>query len=204
MARLVVAVTGGIASGKSLVDRAFATLGVPVVDADLLAREIVEPGQPALAEIVAAFGDSILTKSGQLDRAAMRARVFADAGQRRLLERITHPRIRALILERCTAAPDPYVVASIPLLAEAGAVGAYHWLHRVLVVDAPEGLQRQRLVSRDGIDAALAERIIATQVPRAARLQIATDVVINDARVEDIPPVVQQLDARFRSASARQ
>jgi dephospho-CoA kinase len=204
MARLVVAVTGGIASGKSTVDRAFAALGVPVVDADLIAREIVQPGQPALAEIAATFGPGVLTAGGELDRVAMRGRVFDDAGERRKLEHILHPRIRALMLERCAAAPDPYVVASIPLLAEAGAIDAYHWLHRVLVVDAPVALQRARLVQRDGIDACLADRIIATQASRATRLCIATDVVVNDAGPDLVESVVRVLDARFRAVSATQ
>lgn len=199
MARLVVAVTGGIASGKSLVDRAFAAIGIPVVDADVIAREIVEPGQPALAEIVATFGADALTASDELDRVAMRARVFADPTQRRALEAITHPRIRALMLARCQAAPDPYVIASIPLLAEVGAIDAYPWLHRVLVVDAPVGLQRERLVRRDGIDAVLADRIIASQATRATRLRLATDVVVNDASEAQAVEVVAVLDARFRA-----
>jgi dephospho-CoA kinase len=199
MARLVVAVTGGIASGKSLVDQAFAALGVPVVDADLIAREIVQPGQPALAEIAATFGTGVLTPTGELDRHAMRALVFNDAAERRKLEHITHPRIRALMLARCTAAADPYVVASIPLLAEAGAIDAYHWLHRVLVVDAPVAVQRARLVARDGIDEALADRIIATQVSRTARLRIATDVIVNDAGRELVGTVVEILDKQFRA-----
>jgi dephospho-CoA kinase len=106
------------------------------------------------------------------------------------------------MLERCAAAPDPYVVASIPLLAEAGAIDAYHWLHRVLVVDAPVALQRARLVQRDGIDGSLADRIIATQVPRGTRLGIATDVVVNDAGRDLLGSVVRVLDARFRVFSA--
>jgi dephospho-CoA kinase len=106
------------------------------------------------------------------------------------------------MLERCAAAPDPYVVASIPLLAEAGAIDAYHWLHRVLVVDTPVALQRARLVQRDGIEPGLADRIIATQVSRATRLRIATDVVVNDAGRDLVESVVLVLDARFRAFSA--
>jgi dephospho-CoA kinase len=197
MARLVVAVTGGIASGKSLVDRAFAALGVPVVDADLIAREIVEPGQPALTDIAREFGATALTPEGGLDRVAMRARVFGDPGERRKLEAITHPRIRALMLARCRAAPDPYVIASIPLLAEAGAIEAYAWLHRVLVVDAPVAAQRQRLLRRDGIDATLADSIIGSQASRARRLSLATDVIVNDASPGAVEAPVRRLHARF-------
>jgi dephospho-CoA kinase len=197
MARLVVSITGGIASGKSLVDRAFSALGVPVVDADLIARDVVEPGEPALGEILASFGSSVFAADGRLDRAAMRARVFADVGERRKLESILHPRIRKLIQERCLAAPDPYVVASIPLLAEAGAIDAYRWLDRVVVVDAPVKDQRRRLVMRDGIDASLAQAIIDAQANRATRLDLATDVIVNDAGIAAIPPIVAALHGTF-------
>jgi dephospho-CoA kinase len=107
------------------------------------------------------------------------------------------------MLERCAAAPDPYVVASIPLLAEAGAIDAYQWLHRVLVVDAPVALQRARLVQRDGIDGSLADRIIATQVSRTERLRIATDVIVNDAGRERVGLVVGLLDRQFRARTTR-
>lgn len=202
MARFVVAVTGGIASGKSLVDRAFASLGVVVVDADQVAREIVAPGMPALTEIAAAFGAGVIRADGTLDRAAMRQRVFSDPTDRRRLEAITHPRIRDILLYRCQGAPGPYVVASIPLLAESGAMEAYHWLDRVLVVDAPVFLQHSRLVERDGIGAELAESIIASQVGRKARLSIVTDAVINDAGPEGIPGIVARLDALYRKIAA--
>jgi dephospho-CoA kinase len=197
MARLVVAVTGGIASGKSLVDAGFAAEGIEVVDADVIARELVAPGQPALAEIAAAFGAAILRADGGLDRVALRARVFDDVTERRKLEAITHPRIRAVLLARCAEARSPYVVASIPLLAEAGAIEAYHWLHRVVVVDAPVACQRERLIRRDGIDAALADRMIASQATRARRLAIATDVIVNDAGPVDARAPVRRLHARF-------
>jgi dephospho-CoA kinase len=203
MARLVVAVTGGIASGKSLVDRAFATLGVPVVDADLIAREIVAPGQPALREIAETFGPSVLCMDGSLDRPALRALIFSDAVKRRRLEAITHPRIRALMRNRCDAAVSSYVIASIPLLAESGTRAAYPWLDRVLVVDAPVSQQRARLISRDGINQQLAENIIGSQVSRAVRLKIASDVLINDSGIFWIPQAVAKLDAVFRALAAR-
>ena len=203
MARFVVAVTGGIASGKSLVDRAFADLGVPVVDADRIAREIVEPGQPALSEIAAAFGQAMLRVDGSLDRVAMRAHVFFDPRERRKLESITHPRIRSIMMTRCWRAHDPYVIASIPLLAEAGAIEAYDWLHRVLVVDTSVAEQRRRLVARDGLDSALADEIIASQAGRMQRLRIASDVIVNDDGTQLIEQVVGKLHAMYGKLSAR-
>lgn len=197
MARFVVAVTGGIASGKSLADRLFASYGIAVVDADLISREIVEPGEPALARIAGAFGAGVLLANGALDRVALRQRVFEDPDARHLLESITHPRIRLLMAERCAAAPGPYVIASIPLLAEVGARAAYHWIRRVVVVDAPISAQRDRLIRRDGIDANLADRMIATQASRAQRLALASDVIVNDASPAAIEGPVRALHHHF-------
>ncbi len=197
MAAFVVAVTGGIASGKSLVDQSFAALGLTVVDADLIAREIVEPGEPALTEIVEAFGSKMLQANGSLDRVALRRRIFENADARHALEKITHPRIRLLLESRCRAAPGPYVIVSIPLLAEAGSREAYRWLDRIVVVDAATGLQRERLVRRDGIDPTLAERMILAQASRAERLALASDVIVNDAGVDGILGPVKALHDRF-------
>ena len=205
MAAFVVAVTGGIASGKSAVTALFSSLGVVVADADAIAHAIVAPGEAALAEIAARFGAGILDAEGRLDRAALRALVFADAGARAALEAITHPRIRAGLEAQCRAAAGDYAIAAIPLLAEAGVppAQAWPWLQRVLVVDAPPTVQRRRLVARDGIDDALAERMIAAQATRAQRLALASDVIVNDAGIEALAPMVQRLDARYR-ALARQ
>ena len=197
MAAFVVAVTGGIASGKSQVDSLFAALGVPVVDADLIAREIVSPGQPALAEIRSRFGPGVLASDGSLDRPALRRIVFENASARRDLEAITHPRIRRMMQARCLAANAPYVIASIPLLAETGAIDGYPWLRRVLVVDAPAAAQRERLRHRDGIDGELADRMIAAQASRASRLQIATDVIVNDVGIDALEGPVARLHALF-------
>ena len=156
MSDFIVGLTGGVASGKSEVTRRFQALGVEVVDADVAAREVVEPGQPALARIAERFGAGMLLADGRLDRRQLRERVFADAQARRDLEAITHPAIRARVKAQAQAAPGPYAVVAVPLLAEAGRA-AYPWMARVLVVDAPESLQHDRLMRRDGVDEALAE-----------------------------------------------
>ena len=204
MAAFVVAVTGGIASGKSAVCARFERAGAHVADADAIAHAIVAPGQPALAEIVARFGAGILRADGALDRARLRELVFADAGARADLEALTHPRIRAELERLCLAAPGDYAIADIPLLAESDRPpgAAWPWLRRILVVDTSEALQRARLLAHDGIDEALAARMIAAQATRRARLALASDVLINDARIEALDAPVRRLDAWFRRLAA--
>jgi len=201
MAGFVVAVTGGIASGKSAVCSLFESIGIVLADADVAARAVVEPGQPALAEIAARFGQDMLLADGSLDRARLRECIFSDEGARRDLEAITHPRIRALLRSQCAAATSPYAIAAIPLLAESGSIAGYPWLHRVLVVDATVALQRARLAKRDGIDAALADRMIAAQANRGQRLALATDVIVNDGSVSELEPSVRRLDRLYRQLS---
>jgi dephospho-CoA kinase len=200
MAAFVVAVTGGIASGKSAVTALFASRGISVADADAIAHAIVEPGEPALAEIVARFGADLLDAQGRLQRARLRALVFADAQARAALEAITHPRIRAALQAQCRAAGSDYAIAAIPLLAEAKLppAQAWPWLRRVLVVDAPPSVQLARLVARDDIDAGLAQRMLDAQATRAQRLALATDVIINDATLSDLERAVARLDTRYR------
>ena len=202
MSDYIIGLTGGVAAGKSALEAAFAALGVAVADADRIAREIVEPGQPALAEVAARFGDGVLAADGRLDRAALRRRIFADAGDKAALEAILHPRIRSELHERCRAAPGPYAIAAIPLLAEAGARAGYPWLDRILLVDAPTEVQRARLIQRDGIDAALAERMIAAQASRPQRLAIADDIVVNEGHPERLQAAAAQLDAQYRALAA--
>ena len=198
MAGYRVGLTGGVASGKSAVAELFAGLGVVVADADVAARAVVEPGEPALADVVAAFGADVLDASGRLDRARLRARVFNDSGARRELEGLLHPPIRSALRKAAEAAPGPYVIVAIPLLAEGGGRDAYPWLDRILVVDAPIELQRSRLIARDGIDAALADRMLAAQAGRQERLAIADDVVVNDGAIESLTPQVEALDRQYR------
>jgi dephospho-CoA kinase len=174
---LLVGLTGGIGSGKSEVCRLFTEHGVPVIDTDAIARELVAPGQPALAEISAAFGGGILTADGDLDRAALRHLVFVDSNRRATLERILHPRIRAEVLRRVSAVGSAYCVVCVPLLLEAG------WqdlVQRVLVVDCPPDLQVRRTMRRDGLTAAAVEAIMRAQASRDVRLAAADDVITND------------------------
>jgi len=210
MANYVVGLTGGVASGKSEVTRRFEALGVFVADADIAARDAVAVGSDGLAEVVATFGADVLDADGALDRPAMRRRVFADDAARATLEAIVHPRVRALLRAQCAAAPGPYAIAAIPLLAEAlpvagksdGGRGAYPWLQRVLVVDVPVATQRARLLARDGIDEALVERMIAAQATRAQRLAIADDVIVNDGTLEALQAHVVALDGLYRGLAA--
>jgi len=196
----VVAVTGGIASGKSAVTRRFEALGVPVHDADVAARAVIAPGTPGLQAVVEAFGADVLDADGALDRAAMRRRVFADAGARRTLESIIHPRVRAWLRQRADEQHDPYGLLAIPLLAEN--IDSYRWVDRVLVVDAPEATQLARLQQRDGIDAALAQRMLDGQASRAQRLALADDVIDNSGDEAALDGAVATLHQRYLALSA--
>jgi dephospho-CoA kinase len=205
MSDFVVGLTGGVASGKSALGREFEALAVVVADADGAAREALAPGSQGLAEVVAAFGREVLARDGSLDRAAMRRQVFDDDQARARLEAIVHPRVRGALREACEAAPGAYAIAMIPLLAEACAQpgagcwrAAYPWLDRVLVVDAPEEVQLERLLRRDGVDEALARRMIAAQAPRQARLAIADDVVVNDGPLARLAEAARALDELYR------
>ena len=191
----VVALTGGIASGKSAVARRFEALGIAVYDADVAAREVVAPGSEGLAAIVQTFGTGVLDDTGQLDRAAMRRRVFADDMARRQLEAITHPRVRSWLRERAEADRGPYCLLAIPLLAEN--LAHYRWVDRILVVDATEAAQLARLVRRDGIDEALARRMIERQARREERLAIADDVIANACEEAALDAEVAVLHAHY-------
>ena len=198
MAAFAVAITGGIASGKTAVANGFAALGIAVVDADVAAREVVAPGEPALAEIAARFGPRALQDDGALDRRWLREHAFADAQARKDLEAITHPPIRARMAAQARAEAGTYVLVAIPLLAEGGGRAAYPWLQRILVVDAPEALQLARLQARDGCDPALARAMLDAQATRAQRWALADDIVINDATPDALRPAIARLDALYR------
>jgi dephospho-CoA kinase len=196
-----VALTGGIASGKSTVADHFRALGVPVIDTDVIAREVVEPGQPALAAITAAFGPEVLDAEGRLDRRRMRAQIFADPDARRRLEAILHPAIRAEMERQSRAAGGAYQVLVIPLLAEGG---RRDHVDRVLLVDVPEALQVERLMTRDGVSREQAQASLAAQASRAARLAMADDVVQNTARVDDLRAQVAALHENYLQLAATQ
>lgn len=198
MSEFIVAITGGVASGKSTVDALFRTRGVMVADADIAARDAVAPGSEGLARVVAEFGAGVLDATGQLDRPAMRRRVFADADARRRLEAIIHPRVREALRDQCRAASGAYAIASIPLLAEGGGRQAYPWLQRILVVDVPEAVQLARLLLRDAIDEDLARTMIAAQASRQERLAIADDVLVNGGALDTLPSQVEALDRFYR------
>lgn len=189
-----IGLTGGIASGKSTVAEMFAELGVPVIDTDAIARQVVAPGQPALDEIVEAFGPGLLRPDGSLDRNALRARVFADPADRHRLEGILHPRIRARTLEVAARAGGPYQVIVVPLLVESG---FNRLVDEVVVVDCPEAEQRRRLLNRDGDDAVQADRMMAAQLSREARLAAADAVIDNSGELGDTRAQVQALHRRY-------
>jgi dephospho-CoA kinase len=191
---LRVALTGGIASGKSLVADHFAALGVPVIDTDVIARQVVEPGQPALAEVVAAFGHDVLGADGRLDRRRLRELIFSDATARRRLEAIVHPAIRAEMERQSRGAGGPYQVLVIPLLTEGG---RRDHVDRVLVVDAPESLQVERLMHRDSVSRGQALASLGAQATRAARLAIADDVIENSGCAEELRERVAALHHQY-------
>ncbi len=194
-----IGLTGGIASGKTAVASAFESLGILVADADVAARDAVAVGSDGLAEVVAAFGIDVLDADGRLDRAAMRKRVFGDDSARKRLEAIIHPRVRETLARQCAQASSPYAIAAIPLLAEVGGRAAYPWLQRILVVDVPADVQRERLTRRDGIDVPLAEKMIAAQATREQRLAIADDIIVNAGGLDDLQQHVSALHVQYRT-----
>jgi dephospho-CoA kinase len=194
-----VGLTGGIASGKTTVTDLFATMGATIVDTDLLAREVVQPGTPLLAEIAAHFGPEVLAADGSLDRRRLRERVFADAAERRWLEERTHPAIRRLTDQRCAEATGPYCIVAIPLLVETKGADRFD---RVLVVDCEPELQVSRLMARDGIGREAALRMLAAQVSRESRLAAADDVISNDGDLSSLRGQVQALHRRYLAASS--
>jgi len=194
-----VALTGGIASGKSEAARRFAALGATVIDADVVARELVAPGMPALAEIAAAFGPQMLDESGSLERAEMRTLIFGDNDARRRLEAILHPRVRAEMLVRTDAAKGPYVLLVIPLFVE---TAGYNWVDRVVVVDLPREVQLARAIARDRMAPSLAEAMIDAQASREQRLAAADDVIDNSGTPDALAAQVATLHARYIGLAA--
>ena len=194
-----VALTGGIASGKSTVASLFAELGVPVIDTDVIAREVVEPGQPALAAVVAAFGSEVLGDDGRLDRRRLRERIFTDAGARQRLNAILHPAIRAEMERQSRAAGGEYQLLVIPLLTEGG---RREHIDRVLLVDVPEALQVERLMMRDAVSREQAQASLNAQATRAERLAMADDVLRNSGQPDELRDRVAELHGKYRTLAA--
>jgi dephospho-CoA kinase len=199
-----VGLTGGIASGKTTVARLFESLGVPVIDTDILAREVVAPGEPLLGQIAARFGPEVLGGDGGLDRARLRSLVFGNPAARAELEQLTHPAIRARLEEisGALAGPKhgPYQLLVIPLLVETAGRTP---VDRVLVVDCSEALQIRRLQARDGSTVEQARQILSAQASREARLAAADDVIVNEGDLESVRDEVAELHSRY-SELARQ
>ncbi|QWL64377.1 dephospho-CoA kinase [Aeromonas jandaei] len=172
----VVAITGGIGSGKTTIANQFAELGIDVVDADVIAREVVESGTPALAAIADHFGPDVITPNGQLDRRRLRERVFSDPSAKAWLNALLHPLIRSEMQRQCAAARPPYCLLVVPLLVENKLTGL---ANRVLVVDVDEATQIERTCRRDGVTTEQAKAIIAAQASRSERLAAADDVIEN-------------------------
>lgn len=193
--KLSIGLTGGIASGKSVVAAAFERLGVAIIDADSVARQIVEPGEPALDEIIARFGADIVDDSGQLKRRDLRTIVFDDDDARADLEAITHPRIREELARQRDAAESEYCILVVPLLIKSSMI---ELVDRVLVIDAPEHVQIERLTTRDDIDEDLAGKMIAAQEAREERLAHADDVLINTGPRKDIADLAAALHAGYQ------
>jgi dephospho-CoA kinase len=185
----VIGLTGGIGSGKTAASDYLASKGINIVDADLVARVVVEPGQPALAEIHRHFGDNVIAPDGTLNRRALRDIVFADSDARKALEAITHPAIASEIARQLQASRSPYTILASPLLLESS---QHRMTQRVLLIDVPEALQLARTRSRDQVPDAQVRAIMAAQMSRSDKLERADDVVTNDA---DLAHLYQQLDA---------
>lgn len=196
-----VGLTGGIGSGKSAASDHFARLGAAVIDTDLISRELVEPGRPALAEIVERFGPDILDSTGRLDRARLRKRVFDDPAERRALEGILHPRIRATMLARAEQADAPYALLVIPLLIETGQQAL---VDRILLIDVPEEIQRSRVAARDRQSAEQVDRVLAAQTDRATRQREADDTICNDGGLGQLHAAVEAMHRRYLELAGRQ
>lgn len=191
---LVVGLTGGIGSGKTSVSDLFEELGVPVIDADIVAREVVEPGEPALEEITNSFGTEVLTRDGHLDRRQLREQIFKNEAARKTLETILHPRIRQRMREKLTQLDTAYAIFSVPLLIE---TQQHLSVDRVLVVDCPTEDQIRRICARDNTSREQAEAILAAQIPREKRLLAADDVIDNSTSLEALKQQVKVLHEEY-------
>ncbi len=196
--RLIIGLTGGIGSGKSAATQIFQALGIDVVDADLMARTVVEPGSPALQSIAEHFGQQILKPDGSLDRAALRQRIFAAPAERQWLENLLHPLIRKEIVQRLHKADSAYAILSSPLLLETGQDAL---TDRVLLIDAPEARQIERTCQRDGTSPEDVTAIMATQWTRSQRQERADDVILNDGDLHQLELKVRAMHQTYIALS---
>lgn len=195
---LIVGLTGGIGSGKSAASQWFESQGINVVDADIVAREVVEKGQPTLTQIQSIFGDWVLLENGELNRPALREHIFKHPSARQQLEDITHPAIRHSIIEQLNQATSPYVILVSPLLFE---TNQYLLTQRTLLIDASIELQIQRASQRDGQSIEQIENIIRAQMPRDRKLDLADDIVVNDGHLEHLYSELQKLHLNYLQLS---
>lgn len=195
---LIIGLTGGIGSGKSTVAEMFQTLGAPIIDMDLIARQVVEPGQPALEKITQTFGASLIDVNGHLNRQQLSEIIFDSTDKRHQLEAILHPLIRQEAERQLAELDATYCIVVIPLLLESDQRSL---IDRILVVDAPEHLQISRTVQRDGMSAIQAEKILATQVDRQSRLGAADDIINNTGELNELRLQVEKLDQQYRAHS---
>lgn len=195
---LVIGLTGGIGSGKTTVANLFAERGIPIIDADIVAREVTQPNTTAFEKIVKHFGNDILQSDGTLNRSKLREIIFQDVKQRLWLEELLHPIIRNAMRDKINEQTAPYLIAVIPLLLE---VEFYSFINRILVVDAPEDQQINRVVVRDKSDKTQVEAILKTQASRADRKARAHDVIINDGNLADLIPQVEKLHVQYLQMS---
>ena len=200
MSAFVVGLTGGIGSGKSTVADVFVAEGAGLVDTDAIAHELTGPGGAAMPAIAEAFGNEVVTYDGALDRAAMRRLVFAQPEAKKRLEGMLHPLIRQLATQRCRDSAAPYVVLAVPLLAETGAYRDFY--DRVAVVDCPEALQIERVMTRSGLSEHEVRAIMANQASRAQRLALADDVIVNSAGLGELLAQIKALNVKYMQLSA--
>jgi len=200
MSAYVIGLTGGIGSGKSAASDFLSTKGIDIIDADIVAREVVAPGSECLLAIKSRFGDEVMMADGGLDRKALRDIVFSDEQQKQWLNQLLHPAIRTRILQQLEASRSAYVVLAAPLLLENG---LDQYCDRVLVIDIPESLQVARTVKRDNSEPQQVEAIMAAQLNRSQRLQKADDVVVNDGDLDNLHQQLNQLDKNYRLAANR-
>ena len=201
MAGFIVGVTGGIGSGKSAVCREFQRHDIEVVDADIVAREVVVPGSDGLKMITKRFGTEILSSDGTLNRKALRNIVFSDEAKRRELEAILHPKIRKRIQQQLESSQSPYTLLCVPLMVERGSNN--YACNRLLVVDCPEETQISRVMERDDLTRKQVLAIMATQATRQQRLAAADDVIINDGSIDDLAEKVKPLHEKYSVLSSR-